>query len=76
MDLSSLKKNLPNNWDTSVILKSSQKNINLVTFIITGPKDTPYQSVRKLASKYIDNLKQGRVEPRSQEELRKEIFLI
>ena len=44
IDLSSLKKNLPNNWDTSVILKSSQKNINLVTFIITGPKDTPYHN--------------------------------
>ena len=44
MELSSLKKNLPNNWDTSVILRTSQKNINLLTFIITGPKDTPYHN--------------------------------
>lgn len=43
-ELSSLKKNLPTNWDTSVIFKGSQKNINIFTFIITGPKDTPYHN--------------------------------
>lgn len=45
---------------------------NIMQQIQDYTKDTPYQSVRKLASKYMDNLKQGRVEPRSQEELRKD----
>ena len=43
-ELSSLKKNLPNNWDTSVVLKTSQKNLNLITFVISGPEGTPYHN--------------------------------
>lgn len=43
-EVSSLKTNLPNNWDTSVIFRTSSNNINLITFIITGPKDTPYHN--------------------------------
>jgi len=43
-ELVSLKINLPNNWDTSVILRASKQNLNIFTFIITGPKDTPYNN--------------------------------
>jgi ubiquitin-protein ligase len=43
-ELASLKTNLPNNWDTSVILRASKQNLNIFTFIITGPKDTPYHN--------------------------------
>ncbi len=43
-ELSSLKKNLPNNWDTSVILRTSKNNLSLITFLITGPDDTPYHN--------------------------------
>lgn len=43
-ELSSLKKNLPIHWDTSVVFRTSKKNINYVSFIISGPKDTPYSN--------------------------------
>lgn len=40
----SLKSNLPNNWDTNIIMKTSKNFINIFTFLITGPKDTPYHN--------------------------------
>lgn len=43
-ELSSLKKNLPINWDTSIVFRTSKTNINFVSFIISGPKDTPYEN--------------------------------
>ena len=43
-EISSLKKNLPINWDTSIVLRVSEKNINVLSFIIVGPKDTPYHN--------------------------------
>ena len=43
-ELSSLKKNLPNNWDTSVIMASPKSKLNIFTFLVTGPKDTPYHN--------------------------------
>jgi len=43
-EISSLKKNLPKNWDTSVIMRVSKQNINMLSFIIIGPKDTPYEN--------------------------------
>ena len=43
-EFSSLKKDLPINWDSSVIMRISQKNTNLISFIISGPKDTPYHN--------------------------------
>jgi len=43
-EISSLKKNLPVNWDTSIILRVSQDKINVLSFIIVGPKDTPYHN--------------------------------
>lgn len=43
-ELASLKKDLPINWDSSVLLRIIPTNTNLITFLITGPKDTPYHN--------------------------------
>lgn len=43
-EISSLKKNLPVNWDTSSILRVDKKYPNMIKFVITGPKDTPYHN--------------------------------
>ena len=43
-EISSLKKNLPINWDTSCILRVDKKQTNMIKFVITGPKDTPYHN--------------------------------
>lgn len=43
-EISSLKKNLPINWDTSSVIRIDKKQTNMITFVITGPKDTPYHN--------------------------------
>lgn len=43
-EVSSLKKNIPINWDTSCALRIDKNNTHLIKFIITGPKDTPYHN--------------------------------
>lgn len=43
-EISSLKKNLPINWDTSCIVRVDKKYTNMIKFVITGPKDTPYHN--------------------------------
>ena len=43
-EISSLSKNLPNNWDSSVVVRMCKTNMNFISFIITGPKDTPYHN--------------------------------
>lgn len=43
-EISSLKKNLPINWDTSCVLRVDKKYTNMIKFVITGPKDTPYHN--------------------------------
>ena len=43
-EISSLKKNLPINWDTSCIIRIDKKQTNMIKFVITGPKDTPYHN--------------------------------
>ena len=43
-EFSSLRKNLPNNWDTSIVVRACSDNLNIFSFIITGPKDTPYHN--------------------------------
>ena len=43
-EFSSIRRNLPNNWDSSIIVKSSVDNMNVFSFIISGPKDTPYHN--------------------------------
>jgi ubiquitin-protein ligase len=42
-EISSLKTGLPLNWDSSIWLRFSKSNMNLFTFLVSGPKDTPYQ---------------------------------
>ena len=43
-EISSLKKNLPINWDTSIVFRTCNSNLNFVSFMISGPKDTPYEN--------------------------------
>jgi len=43
-EFSSMRKNLPNNWDTSIVVRASSDNLNIFSFVITGPKDTPYHN--------------------------------
>jgi ubiquitin-protein ligase len=43
-ELSSLKKDLPINWDSSVVMRIIPTNTNMISFIISGPKDTPYHN--------------------------------
>lgn len=43
-EFSSLRKNLPNNWDTSIVVRACSDNLNIFSFVITGPKDTPYHN--------------------------------
>lgn len=43
-EVSSLKKNIPVNWDTSCAIRIDKNNTHLIKFIITGPKDTPYHN--------------------------------
>jgi ubiquitin-protein ligase len=43
-ELSSLKRDLPISWDSSIVMRISQKYTNLISFIIVGPKDTPYHN--------------------------------
>lgn len=43
-EISTIYKSLPVNWDSSVILKIDKKNIGNFSFLIFGPKDTPYHN--------------------------------
>jgi len=43
-EISTFKTSLPIDWDTSILVRVPQDNINLITFVITGPKDTPYHN--------------------------------
>ena len=38
------KFSLPLSWDSTVWVRTSKKNLNLFTFLISGPKDTPYEN--------------------------------
>jgi len=42
-EISSLKKNLPVSWDSSIILRTCE-NIQFLSFVIVGPKNTPYHN--------------------------------
>ena len=42
-EFSSLKKSLPFNYETSVFFRYDDVSMNKMKFLITGPKDTPYQ---------------------------------
>jgi ubiquitin-protein ligase len=43
-EISSLKKSLPINFDSSIWFRVSKNNVNIFTFLISGPKDTPYEN--------------------------------
>lgn len=42
-EFSSLKKSLPFNYESSVFFRYDESSMNKIKFLITGPKDTPYQ---------------------------------
>ena len=44
IEISSFKKNLPLNWESTIWTRISKNNINLFSFLISGPKDTPYEN--------------------------------
>ena len=43
-EVSSFKHGLPLNWDSSIWVRVSKKYLNVFTFFISGPKDTPYEN--------------------------------
>jgi ubiquitin-protein ligase len=43
-EIQGFKKNLPVDWDTSIIFRYSKKNIQSCSFYVIGPKDTPYHN--------------------------------
>lgn len=43
-EISSFKNNLPLNWESSIWVRVPKENFNLFTFMISGPKDTPYEN--------------------------------
>jgi hypothetical protein len=43
-EISSFKSDLPLNYDSSIWIRIPKKNMNLFTFLISGPKDTPYEN--------------------------------
>ena len=43
-EISSFKQGLPLNYDSTIWMRISKTNMNIFTFIISGPKDTPYEN--------------------------------
>ena len=43
-EISSFKSGLPLNWESSVWVRVPKDSFNLFTFMISGPKDTPYEN--------------------------------
>ena len=43
-EISNLKKSLPLNWNSTIWFRMSKEHINIYTFIISGPNDTPYEN--------------------------------
>ena len=43
-EISSFKSGLPLNWESSIWMRVPKNKMNLFTFIISGPKDTPYEN--------------------------------
>ena len=52
-ELSSLQKNLPLNIESSVWMRIDKNNMNTMQFLISGPKDTPYQDALFLFDCYF-----------------------
>jgi ubiquitin-protein ligase len=43
-EISGFKTELPLNWESSVWIRISKDNCNILSFLISGPKDTPYEN--------------------------------
>jgi len=43
-EISTLKSGLPINWESSIWIRVSKTTINVFSFFISGPKDTPYEN--------------------------------
>ena len=43
-EVSSFKHGLPLNWDSTIWVRVSKKYLNVFSFFISGPKDTPYEN--------------------------------
>lgn len=43
-EISSFKNGLPLNWESTIWTRVPKDNFNLFTFLISGPKDTPYEN--------------------------------
>jgi len=43
-EISSFKTGLPLNWDSTIFCRVSKTNFNIFSFLISGPKDTPYEN--------------------------------
>ena len=43
-EISSFKSGLPLNWESSIWVRVPKDSFNLISFLISGPKDTPYEN--------------------------------
>ena len=43
-EISNFKSSLPLNWESSIWTRVSKTNFNIFSFLISGPKDTPYEN--------------------------------
>ena len=43
-EFSTIQQSLPKNWDSSILFRIIPSNMNLCSFMIVGPKDTPYHN--------------------------------
>ena len=43
-EISSFKTGLPLNWESTIWVRVSKTNFNIFSFLISGPKDTPYEN--------------------------------
>jgi len=56
LEITNFRKNLPVNWGSTIFVRISQKNLNLFSFWITGPKDTPYENmIMEFHASYPEN---------------------
>lgn len=55
-EISSLQKSLPLNSESSVWMRIDKNNMNTMQFLISGPKDTPYQDGLFLFDCHFNNL--------------------
>lgn len=43
-EFSTIQQSLPKSWDSSILFRIIPSNMNMCSFIIVGPKDTPYHN--------------------------------